>query len=413
MPAKLLFYAHNGWGLGHLSRMVKIATLLQAEIHDLSILFLTQSSLVHVLRLPPGTDVVKLPEVLQKGQFAAPKRLPLPFEAVTQLRQRIMRATALAYQPHLLLVDHAPLGVRQELLPTLRALKEAPSKPVIVCGLLDLTGPSYVREHWQAVNAVPILEELYDEIWVYGCQALYDPIKEYELPDTVARKVRFCGYLGVKPPTRPPEAIRQELGVGRGKLVLVTVGGLGWDGFPVLDTYLEALECLPKDLELHSILFTGPELPLEQREILDRRRRQIASRFPWTRSVQLLEFSPRLLDFMAASDLIVARGGYNTVTEILSLGRRALIVPRIAPNLEQLTRASLFEERGLIRMLHPDHLSPRSLAEALLAALDGPPPSRQRLLEVGLEMNGLDEVKAHVLRLLRYQVKIPSSRYEG
>jgi predicted glycosyltransferase len=181
----------------------------------------------------------------------------------------------------------------------------------------------------------------------------------------------------------------------------------------VLDTYLEALECLPKDLELHSILFTGPELPLEQREILDRRRRQIASRFPWTRSVQLLEFSPRLLDFMAASDLIVARGGYNTVTEILSLGRRALIVPRVAPNLEQLTRASLFEERGLIRMLHPDHLSPRSLAEALLAALRAAPPSRQHLQAAGLDLNGLHQVKTHVVRLLRYQAKIPSSRYEG
>jgi predicted glycosyltransferase len=400
VPAKLLFYAHNGWGLGHLSRLLKIATILQAEIVDLSILLLTQSSLAHAFRLPPRTEVVKFPGVLQNQDGVISKALPIPFEAITQLRQRIMLATALAYEPHLFLVDYAPVGVRQELLPTLRALKDAPNRPVIVCGLLDLTGPSYVREQWRSVNAMPALEQVYDEIWVYGCQTLFDPIREYQLPDTIAQKVRFCGYLGVGPPARPPDAIRQELGAGQGKLILVTVGLPGWDGFPVLDAYLGALECLPKESEINSILVTGPEMPAEQQELLRQRSRRIVSRSPQTRAVQLIEFSPQLLDIMAASDVVVARGGYNTVTEVLSLGKRAVIIPRIAPNREQLLRASLFEERGLIGMLHPDRLSPEALAVSIAAALHAPPLPRQRLESVGLDLGGLHQVKANVLRLL-------------
>jgi len=345
---------------------------------------------------------VKFPGVLvPTKEVVTPKALPLPFEAVSQLRERIMEATAIAYQPHFFLADYDPLGVRHELLPTLWALKEDANQTMVVCGLLDLEEPSAVRKRWQAKNALPVLEGLYDEIWIYGCQALFDPIKEYQLPDTIAEKVQFCGYLGIEPPACSPETIRHELGIGRGTLVLVTVGGLGRDGFPVLDTYLQALECLPKDLEVHSILLTGPELPPEQRDLLCRRCHQVTSSTPCPRSIRLLEFSPRLLDYMAASDVIVARGGYNTLTELLSLGKRALIIPQIAPNQEQLLRATLFEERGLIRMLHPDHLSPEALAEALLATCHILPPSRQHLQEAGLALDGLQRVKAHFLHLLR------------
>jgi len=82
MPTKLLLYAHNGGGLGHLSRQLKIAAFLQAEVGDLSILLLTQSSMAHAFPLPPGTDVVKLPEALLGKELLALKDLPMPLEAV-------------------------------------------------------------------------------------------------------------------------------------------------------------------------------------------------------------------------------------------------------------------------------------------------------------------------------------------
>jgi len=400
MPTKLLLYTHNGLGLGHLSGLLKIAGFLQAEIGDLSILLLTESAQAYALSIPPGTDVVKFPGVLKTKDVAVSRALPLPFKDVAQLRERIIQATALAYQPHFFLVDYKPLGVEKELLSTLRILKDKPNKPVVVCGLLDMEESSDVRKRWQKEGEVSALEALYDEIWVYGCQALFDPIKEYQLPDAVAAKVRFCGYLGIAPPARSPEAIRRELGIGQGKLVLVTVGGQGWDGFPVLDAYLRALECLPKDQEVHSILFTGPDMPPEQCDILRQRCHRVASSHPGSPHIRLLEFSPQLLDYMAVSDVIVTRGGYNTVTEILSLGKQAIVIPRISPNREQFIRAALFERKGLIRMLHPDQLSPEALAEALLVAFSAPPLLRQHLEAEGLTLNGLESVRGHFLRLL-------------
>ncbi len=407
MPKKVLMYSADTFGLGHLRRQLKIASVLQTELQDLSILILTGSSMVHSFRLPPRVDYVKLPGLFWegKGVFTS-KYLPLPFEEVKRLRERIILEAALAYQPHLFLVDYHPTGVGGELLSTLRALSENGREAALVLGLRDIVDdPKGVRARWAADCVIPVLEELYDEIWLYGCQALYDPIKEYELPDAVARKVRFCGYLDVEPPAASSEQTHRELGIMGETFVLVTVGN-GRDGFTMLDGYLQALELLPKDTKLFSLLVGGPDLPRGDQEGLRQRCSQMALAQP-ERPVRFIEFSPRLLEYMAAADVVVSMGGYNTLVEILALEKRALVIPRVHLHLEQLIRASLFERLGLIRMLHPEQLSPELMAEALLAALHTPPPSRQRLRAVGFDLNGLHQVKEHVVRLLGARGRLP------
>lgn len=51
-------------------------------------------------------------------------------------------------------------------------------------------------------------------------------------------------------------------------------------------------------------------------------------------------------------------GGYNTISEILSLEKKALIIPRVYPRREQLIRAELFEKLGLFDMFHPHEVTP-------------------------------------------------------
>ena len=103
------------------------------------------------------------------------------------------------------------------------------------------------------------------------------------------------------------------------------------------------------------------------------------------------------LSYQRAADLVIAMAGYNTTAEILSLGARALLVPRRGPSAEQQMRARRFAERGWVYWLPPASLSTESLAAAVLDALDSPvgpasrPPDllgRQRaarhLLDAGL-----------------------------
>ncbi|MGH7411585.1 MAG: glycosyltransferase family protein [Candidatus Methylomirabilis sp.] len=355
--------------------------------------------MLHAFPLPPNADSVKLPDLLMEGVgLYTATHLRLPFEELSRLRQKIVLETALGYRPDLVIVDRRPVGVRGELLPTLQALKSLEKRATLVLSLRDIVGTDLVRGEWQADHAIPVLEELYDEVWIFGCQVLYDPIKEYQLPDAVARKVRFCGYLGVEPSTILSEETRRALQITGETFVLVTVGN-GRGGFQVLDAYVGALEIFPKRPRTFSLLVAGPDLPQEELRKLRERISRLSTTRPEHR-VMLMDFSPRLEEYIAAADLVVSMAGYNTLTEIMALEKRAIVIPRLQIIAEQLLRASLFERLGLIRMLHPDQLSPGLMAETLLSALDAPPPSLQQMTELRLDFSGQTQVREHVDRLL-------------
>jgi predicted glycosyltransferase len=69
-------------------------------------------------------------------------------------------------------------------------------------------------------------------------------------------------------------------------------------------------------------------------------------------------------------------GGYNTFCEIVSFDKRALIVPRTQPRMEQYLRAAKSEELGLSAMLVDDDVRDwRKMATALRQLPQQPLPS--------------------------------------
>jgi predicted glycosyltransferase len=66
---------------------------------------------------------------------------------------------------------------------------------------------------------------------------------------------------------------------------------------------------------------------------------------------------------------VVTLGGYNSLCEVLAAGRKAVVIPRSGPSAEQITRARLFAERGLLRTLDAAELSASRLSANLLGLL--------------------------------------------
>jgi predicted glycosyltransferase len=66
---------------------------------------------------------------------------------------------------------------------------------------------------------------------------------------------------------------------------------------------------------------------------------------------------------------VIGMAGANTVDDILSYRRPAVIVPRPGPSREQLIRARLLSERGLATVLPLGQCTSETLAEALRALL--------------------------------------------
>jgi predicted glycosyltransferase len=97
---------------------------------------------------------------------------------------------------------------------------------------------------------------------------------------------------------------------------------------------------------------------------------------------------------MQGAARIIAMGGYNTVCEVLSLGRPALIAPRTVPRAEQVLRAERLAARGLIDMIRPEDVTP----DALATWLAGKPAQADAMAP--LDINGLVRVRALAEQLL-------------
>jgi predicted glycosyltransferase len=348
-------YSHDTFGLGHLRRCRAIAHSLVERFSQLSVLILSGSPIIGSFDFRARVDFVRIPGVikLRNGEYTS-LNLHLDIEQTLQLRGSIIRHTAEMFEPDLFIVDKEPAGLRGEVLETLEALKRRGAR--LVLGLRDVMDePRLLEPEWQRKNVLPALRELYDEIWVYGLPQICDPLEGISLPKRVRRKVIYTGYLHRSVPThgvppRFPEITQRPY-------LLVTTGG-GGDGEALIDWVLRAYE-YDRRLPYPALLVLGPFMQPElQAEFLQR-----AQRLP---DVAAITFDAHLETLMAAAAGVVAMGGYNTFCEILSFDKRAVIVPRLAPRLEQHIRASRASELGLVRMLPDDGLRDvRHMAQAL------------------------------------------------
>ena len=359
-----MLYSHDTFGLGHLRRSLGIAAQIAVDIPNSHQLLVTGSMVAGAFSTPPRFDMVKLPALSKRsnGQYES-RTLPLNLKQTLAWREQIILQAAINFEPDLLLVDKAAAGVRGELLPTLRYLQTWSPTTRLVLGMRDIEdAPAATIKEWAANGVSSLLDNVYDQVLFYGQRSVFDPISQYQMTATAAAKVVECGYLQRAGETRPPADVRQELGIGDMPLVVVTVGG-GGDGHEIIRRYLAMVEGAGP-LPFHSLLVTGPLMALADRRTF--RAEEMKA------GVTLMEFTPDLVSYLQAADLVVSMAGYNTVCEILSLAKRAILVPRDKVREEQRIRAAHLQRLGLAEMLPLSELDPERLAEMINDALARP-----------------------------------------
>lgn len=352
--ARAMFYCHDTYGLGHLRRTLTLAHHLRATMPNLSQLIVTGSPVAGQFNLPDGADYVKLPSVTKNAAGVyQPRSLAGGINAVRNMRKDILLSAARHFQPDFFIVDHAPGGLKGEAVATLRHFKDACPNTKLIVGLRDIMDESAtVKASWEREGVYELFDDIYDQILVYGNRNFYDVVEEYGLSPKAAAKTRFVGYLGREPGARKPEEVRASLGMQTDKLVVVTAGG-GGDGRALYQAMLRDLE-IAGSSDFDCLIVGGPLLSATERTEV---RTHLGSRG----NVHFLDFTDDMISYVAAADAVISMGGYNTVCEILSTRRPAIIVPRVQPRQEQLIRATVLSDRGLTGMLHPKDLEPERL----------------------------------------------------
>jgi predicted glycosyltransferase len=347
------------------------------------VLIVSGSPIIGSFDFKARVDFVRVPGIikLRNGDYV-PLSEHASISETTALRSSLMKETALAFAPDVFIVDKEALGLRGELEGTLESLKARGTR--LVLGLRDvLDEPEALRQEWQRKRVIPALEQLYDDIWVYGLKQIYDPLQGLGLSEAVTRRTRFTGYLKRTRPVALPSSGQEDIG----RRILVTTGG-GGDGELLVDWAISAYERNAKVLP-PALIVVGPFMRAEARAAFEQR----AGALP---SLTMLTFEPRMEHLMADCLGVASMGGYNTFCEVLSFDKRALIVPRHVPRLEQTIRAEAAQRLGIAHMLHePDEGDRRdssSMVDALRALPGYEPPSRIAI--PGL-LDGLDNVVSY------------------
>lgn len=391
---RVMVYSHDTYGLGNIRRMLAICEHLVETMEDVSVLLVSGSPMVQSFRIGHRIDYVKLPAIRRVARECYSARsLSLEIDQLITLRANMISSAVRDFEPDLILVDKKPLGVNDELAPALEYVrKNLPlcRRALVLRDILD--APERTRAQWRDDRCDELIRRYYNVVFVLGSEEVFDVCREYGFAADVRQKVRYCGYVARKAGRRAPAAVRSSLGIDGSRMVLVTPGG-GEDGYALVDAYLAALPQLPTDGSITSVIVTGSDMPPAQKA-------DIEARSAGLPDVRVLEFVDDMMSYMAAADLVVSMCGYNTFCEIASARRRAVIVPRAKPVLEQSIRTERFAARGLVTAIDPDRLSPAALAAAVIGELRRGNRAQPRF-DTEVDMNALPALAATVAMLLR------------
>ena len=348
-PLSVLLYSHDSQGLGHVKRNLALAHHIAARVGEGNVRGLIVSGLAPspLFTLPEGFDWLAIPGIAKANGSYVPRRLSGALSDTLALRSAILESALVAFAPDLTIVDRHPLGMGSELEDPLRALRSHHPRTRVVLGLRDiLDEPAVAAREWEELGGTRGLEGLFDQVWIYGDPSIHDATGTGEVPEELASRAIFTGYLadGRTDVDPHPGPIPRPF-------VLTTVGG-GSDGGRIIEA--AARTQLPSGHD--HLIVAGPQLDEETL------RKARAAAGPTT---TVERTCPGLVHRIREAAAVISMGGYNTVCEILGTTTPALIVPRSTPRLEQTIRARALAAAGLVDTLSQDEATPQALSHWL------------------------------------------------
>jgi predicted glycosyltransferase len=380
---KIIQYSQHVLGIGHFMRSLEICQALSD--HDL--ILVTGGPPVDA-SMPGHAREFRLPDLQMnqefKGLFSSAKNLTV--DQVKQERRQRLLTLFEKEKPDLFLVELYPFGrkaFRFEIDPILQAVYEKKLPPCrVVCSVRDILVEKEDQSKHEA-RAVKTLNAYFDAVLVHADPQVVKLEETFTRCDEISIPVSYTGYIASKPAPDSGKRIREQLNIGRDELLIVASAGGGHVGGPLLEAVIKAFRRLQTQGRRHLKIFTGPYVESSEFEALQRKAGGNA---------QVQKFTTEFLSYLAAANLSVSMGGYNTTMNILASRVPALLWP-FSQNREQRLRAQRLAHFGLLTVLEDADLQPDRLAAmmdeklsqairpALMIDLDGAAATAARVHE--------------------------------
>lgn len=326
-----LFYATNGFGLGHVTRAMALARQIRARDPSSEILFLTDCEATNLI-WREGFATVKIIAFhsMQDGRIDK--------ATATAINRATVATTYAGFRPDVMVVDGPPLGRNGELRGIL------PNDAHRVLMLREVTAETYGRAQYQSALA------LYNRVIL----AHRPGEVEMRFPDAV--KVNEVGYFLIRSPEErlSRAEARRRLGLPEEGFVLYVAFGGGGD--LITERFLKVVFRQAKRFPHWTLVCALPPFYVGDRP-----------RDPDLRIVNLVHYP--MVELMPAFDAAVTMLGDNTMAELFSVGVPSIFLPRLGMDDDQGARARRIVQAGAGWIMDRDN---DELLSPLFDALDDP-----------------------------------------
>lgn len=355
MSARVFIWVQHLLGFGHFARARVVAEALRDAGFAVT---LVSGGATPKEAIPNGLTFVQLPPARAKDEFF--DELVDANGAAVDARWHEARRDALLAAfcqaaPDIVITETFPFGRRLlefELMALIDEARRSQPRPKIVASVRDVL--QRPRKDVRATGMVERARALYDAVIVHGDPNVIRLEQSFPEITSIAERFHYTGYICADVPAGERRAE-----------ILVSAGG-GAAGHDLIAAALEARE----HSRLKDKAWTFVTGPLAD---------PVAARPGVTIVRSLPDFRARL----ANAAVSVSQAGYNTLIEAVKARTPTVAVPfETDREKEQITRARIFAERGLVTLLPVANVTPQRLA----AAIDE--TAGRAMPEVAIDFNG-------------------------
>ncbi len=349
----LMIYAHDGRGLGHASRGIAIGSAVRRLFPEFKVLFVSGCKHTATLTGAAPLDWIKLPayeKIVVNGSVKGRTgNTNFKNSYLVKSRTRLISAIVAEYRPRCILVDHEAGGKRSELLPAIRLCTETQW----ILGLRAVIGN--VADVWSNASIATFKKYYHALLWYgdesfLGRQLLKDIMDHYQIEPIPT------GYI-----SRLKEMMHWAPSLKETEPSLAGTIAISWHSkksIQVLQNLRHALDQIG-DRYGKWCIFTdfGHDL------------------FRNLSFCRVENLSPRYLSAIANSRTAVVYGGYNSLTDLLSVQIPAVVLLRNLDDGEQELHIEKLaaSSSGMLQSLPEAEASAQKLQEVLEKKLNSRP----------------------------------------
>jgi len=322
----ILIYAHDGRGLGHVSRSIGVGMALRRLYPHLKVLFVSGCRQSQELIGQAPLDWLKLPAYETRVEGGKSRGI-VGRSMFTDSQLGIFRAKELEqlvtlYRPRLVLADHTPQGKHKELMPALAVSRNAGTK-----WILGTRGVIGSVSQANSDLATRLYRKFYHGLLWYGDRNVLGISHIEQLQCQYKEFPKECGYVSRLAELAAWTERSREFEMGDTLAGTVSIPWLGEKSLHFLQLLAVALTNIPQNFgNWHLFIDTGSSQSVKKK---------VFRMFAGLSHCTLEQPGMKYVETLLRSKTAVIYGGYNSLMDVLYTGLPTLVVERQMRDNEQ------------------------------------------------------------------------------